>query len=941
MFYIKRAAIAILLLLHITILFANKPYVVNIYSKSYNADNKNWAIGEDERGILYFGNDGGLLQYDGIEWTLYKMNKAPILRSLAVKSHNTIFTGGYEEFGRWDRDISGELIYTSLSDSIDKSSFRNDDFWKIWIDTSVVYFQSFNTIYVYDYKNITSITSENGFLFLSKVRDEYYVQQMQGPLFRLKGSKLEKIEGSDFLEKTDVRVILPYGRDKIIIGTARQGLYIYDGKTFSTWNPVLTSELNAKDLNCGILTSSGTYMLGTILGGVYEVDTKGNILNRLSADNTLQNNTILSLFEDSRKNVWVAMDRGLANIHYINDIDCYTDIYGKTPTVYDAQIWKDKLFLATNQGVFYLNTTDLSQPSTLDKLKFVEGTQGQVWKLNKLGEELYCCHNRGLLKINPNLTIQSAFSVDIGLYDMNNINIYNLKSIILPTYYSVRILHPDTRKIYISSKIKEPILTAMDDHLDNLWLEHFNKGVYRCRLNKDLTEIESYKYYGGDSGDGLPYKLKIFKIGGRIMLYGNNSFYTYDDIHDSIVSSTILNECFKSIKGIKNIISGADHEFWALGKNAVYRFKFDGYNAEILDNFTFEGNLYLVNNSENASNINSNQTLICLDNGFLIYTKSDSTAGFTQKIKLKTPFLSAVESSNIKGEKLFLEISANAKIKNSFKHLITFSFSSPDAFSPNITFQYKLQGIDIDWLEKENINKISYARLPTGKYTLFLRTKNNIGNFSEQIEYKFEILPPWHATIWAFFAYVIIFMLTFYFIWSLILRRYRNLHLQKIRARETKRLRSLASELQDKLELKSAELLTQTSFIIQKNELIMKVKDIVDVFRPTATNKDVLQIIKKIDSLIDTVDHEADWKSFMIAFEEKHNDFFKKLKTEYPELTANDLRLCACLRLNLESKEIASLMNLSVRAVENSRYRLRKKMNLSPNQNLNEIIINF
>lgn len=325
----------------------------------------------------------------------------------------------------------------------------------------------------------------------------------------------------------------------------------------------------------------------------------------------------------------------------------------------------------------------------------------------------------------------------------------------------------------------------------------------------------------------------------------------------------------------------------------------------------------------------------------MIYTKSDSTAGFTQKIKLKTPFLSAVESSNIKGEKHFLEISANAKIKNSFKHLITFSFSSPDAFSPNITFQYKLQGIDIDWLEKENINKISYARLPTGKYTLFIRTKDNIGNFSEQIEYKFEILPPWHSTIWAFFAYVIIFMLTFYFIWSLILRRYRNLHLQKIRARETKRLRSLASELQDKLELKSAELLTQTSFIIQKNELIMKVKDIVDVFRPTATNKDVLQIIKKIDSLIDTVDHEADWKSFMIAFEEKHNDFFKKLKTEYPELTANDLRLCACLRLNLESKEIASLMNLSVRAVENSRYRLRKKMNLSPNQNLNEIIINF
>jgi DNA-binding CsgD family transcriptional regulator len=61
----------------------------------------------------------------------------------------------------------------------------------------------------------------------------------------------------------------------------------------------------------------------------------------------------------------------------------------------------------------------------------------------------------------------------------------------------------------------------------------------------------------------------------------------------------------------------------------------------------------------------------------------------------------------------------------------------------------------------------------------------------------------------------------------------------------------------------------------------------------------------------------------------------------HPQLTNNDLRLCACLRLNMETKDIASLMNLSVRAVENNRYRLRKKLDLKPTQNLNEYFLNI
>lgn len=176
----------------------------------------------------------------------------------------------------------------------------------------------------------------------------------------------------------------------------------------------------------------------------------------------------------------------------------------------------------------------------------------------------------------------------------------------------------------------------------------------------------------------------------------------------------------------------------------------------------------------------------------------------------------------------------------------------------------------------------------------------------------------------------------------LILRRYRNLHLQKIRHRETKRLKMLAGELQQEVEQKSAELLTQTSFIIQKNELILKVKDIIDDFYSKNRNNALIPLSQKINALLNSnMNTEDDWKTFLLKFEEKHTGFFKKMKTLYPQLTNNDLRLCACLKLNLETKEIASLMNLSIRAVENSRYRLRKKLNILPSQNLNEFFLNI
>lgn len=920
--------------------YSNKPHIINIYKEGYNAANKNWSIGQDERGGMYFGNDIGLLEFDGVEWGLYRIPNSLIARSLAVLSYKTIFTGSYEEFGRWDRDISGKLIYTSLSDSIDKASFRNDDFWKIWIAEDCVYFQSFSSIYVYDYKTVRRIPFETGFLFLAKVRDEFLVQGMQGAIYRLKGTNFQKIEGSDIFRNTDVRVILPYGKNEYLLGTATKGIFIYDGQTFKVWNPELSRIMDSKELNCGILSSRDTYFFGTILDGIYEVDVKGKIIDHFSSENTLQNNTILSLYEDKLHNIWVGLDKGISYIQYIDNMSCFIDWGGNMGAVYSGALWDNKLFIGTNQGVFYIDEEGLNRPNPLQGMKLINGTQGQVWSLQIVDDKLYCSHNKGLKEIHKNLTVSNAFGIEIGVYDLSEAQFKGKDLLLLSTYNSIRIIDKQSGKIFTPGQISEPLINAEFDHLGNLWLEHFDRGVYRCKLEDDLSGIRNFSYYGGNNKDELPYKLKMFKVGGRIVFLGNNSFYTYDDIANKIIPNIPLDNCFRDVKNIKQIIPIGDNQFWALTNNAIYRFAYDGYEASILDSYNLGMNLSLVNGYENISVLNDSISMICLDNGFLLNYKKEKIKKTLSRY-LVPPYIESLRTMDADGRTEYKDISQSATVSYRY-NTVTFSFFANDAFPLDLSFQYMLEDVDQDWSLPQKINNVSYARLPQGKYTLNIRTVDNLGNYSDTISYQFEILSPWYLTIWAYLLYALLVMGLLYIIWMLILRRYRNLHLQKIRLRETRRLKALTGELQMEVEQKSAELLTQTSFIIQKNELILKVKDIVDDFYTKNKTVSLTALYQKINVLLNNnLDSEDDWKTFLIKFEEKHTGFFKKMKILYPQLTNNDLRLCACLKLNLETKEIASLMNLSVRAVENSRYRLRKKLNLNPSQNLNEFFLSI
>lgn len=925
----------LILLFAITLQAQQNPHIINIGRDVYKAANKNWSVGEDERGVMYFGNDIGLLESDGMDWKLHRVPNSPIVRAIAVQSHQTIYTGGFEEIGKWERDISGTLKYTSLKHLVKEDILQNENIWKIQIAYNKVYFQSFTRIYVYDGQTIELLQAPGGFMFLLKVGDEYWVQEINGALYRLRENGLHREPGSEFFNGTIVRVILPHGEKNYLFGTSSGEIYLYDGNSYKLWNPNLSSTLQGEELNNGLYSAKhNKYYLGTQLDGVYEVDENGEILNHFSTPTTLRNNTVLSLFEDNLNNIWVAMDRGLAYIRYTEGLSYYKANERDAGAIYHAVFWKDHILLGTNQGVYHAPKEMLNRQDFFSSLRLINGTQGQIWCFAEIDNKLYCGHNNALLQVHPDFTVSDEFNLNTGVFKLVEAEIRGEKLILIATYKSLVIVNKQSGKVVEMKQIEDPINNVEVDHLENIWLETVSRGVYKCRYDSELEAFRYYTYYGNKNDSSLPVKIKLFKSGGRIIFLGDDSFWTYNENEDRLTPNVHLNECFKSVTDLKKIVHIHNELSWAITSSSVHRFLYDGYIARILDSYKIEAdNLSLINAYENIAILDDFLSMICLDAGFILHT-----AGWEIKEtpQLPVPVFESIQTGSIHKEPRFIVPGGNPEIPYNYNDL-TFHFTVSNTFGSGLLVQYRLTGVDNDWSEPVRTNKITYDRLLKGEYTFEIRSTDGLGNYSDIASLSFSILPPWYLTYWAYLLYIVGISGILYLIWVMILRRYRNLHLQKIRAREAQYLRMMNQKLLNEIEEKNAEIFTQTSFIIQKNELILKLKNIVDEFCAKNTNRSLIPLYQKMNTLLsNNMDSEEDWKMFLIKFEQKHQGFFKRLKAIHPELTNNDLRLCACLKLNLDTKDIASLMNLSVRAIENNRYRLRKKLNLETSQNLNE-----
>lgn len=936
--YKKYYILFLFLSIFTSLLHANNPLIRNISKKSYKAGNKNWAIKEDERGFLYVANDFGLLVFDGIDWTLNSLPNKQSIKSIYVKNHNLIYTGNFENFGMWTRDTNGVLRYQSLSADIPQEDVKNNDFWQVYEKDDYIYFQSFSSIYTVGPNGISKIQGVDQFLFLMEVDDELWVQKMKGCLYKLNGTEIHKIPNTDIFNDTDVRATLPLDDGRLLIGTSNSGIFVYDKHGVTKWHTPISDVVERYELNCMLTLSNGNILIGTITNGVYEATPNGMIVSNYSTKDQLLNNTILSLFKTNNGSVWIGMDRGIANMQYISNLSYYSFDQYDIGAVYDAKFWNGYLFLCTNQGVYSIAQARMDQTQILSEMKLVDGTQGQAWSLSIIDNKLYCGHNRGIKQI---ISHSKALDNDIksaGVYSIQEDKLFNQNVWLVSSYTNLLILHPNKEQIILGEN-GSPVKYALIDHLNNIWIKTPHKRINKYRLSENHKVVEDTFLLNNNTEAFASQNQNMFKLGGRIVISQDKQFYTYDELSGQLFENKVLNEGFNIKEPIENVKKIKDNYYWIITASSVHLIFYNGYEIQVIDQYALDiYDLSLVEKYENVSVLNDSLSLICLDNGFLIHNRREKKDVPT----IEAPSIEYVRSkTNNDDNGTYLSIvDKTVKISSYESNLIEIGVHNPNAFYNNEYVQYRLSGVEEEWSSPSKTNYISFSRLPQGKYNLEVRSFGRMGETSEYSQLTLHIEPPFYKSAFAIILYILFAAFLSYAIWIFILRRHRNIHLQKIRHRERLRLKQLNSKLENDILEANSELFTRSNLILQKNKLFREIKEVLNNFYRKKNIKDLDQLYHSLSRILDTdIEDEDNWEMILVSFEQKHPNFYNNLRKISTDLTPNDLRLCICLRLNFSSKEISEIMNLSARTVDNNRSRLRKKLNLPSDTNLTDFLL--
>jgi len=956
------------------------PNIINHIRQEYRAGSQNWDVKQDANGILYFANNDGLLSYDGTFWRLYALPNKVIARSLAIAGDGKIYVGGQEEFGYFSPGANGELAYTSLKPLIPDKDNDFADVWDICLFNKDVFFRSNKRIFRLS-NNKLSVFKSTNWVFLGSTDHEVIACEFNKGMVRFENDAwVSMVHQGSLPSQAKVSTVLPFGSDSLLISTFTDGLFVLHHDTLSKFvSPAINAITQESIAGVGFLSPDRLAII-TNLAGCLVINKKGELIQQFLKQQGLQNNNILCMLLDRDKNLWLGLDNGIDMISYNNAITNISPEKEDRNTGYTSRIYNNHLYLGMATGVYNATLDGINKDLSLVKssFNFVENTKGQAWNLCEVNGKLLVAHNNGAFVVTGNKAVcidnKTGFWTFLPLYNTpvsprmiagtyNGINVYNDA----PGSFS----NPRVHAQFESAKF-----IAIDGR--TIWIAHSYKGMYKVVFNENDEPMASV--YHDTKGILSANHNHLFKIRDKIILTTDNGTFEYDHRQGDFVRSALYERLFGHVP-VSYLKEDPYGNVWFCRDKKVGIIDMSAGSSPRTIYIPELDNKITSGGYEDINIIDSNNVIIAGEKGFF-------HVNYARYIKTKYPMrvlIRTVRSTAPNNGLLFGGYSPNdssAAAAPDIPYLansLRFQFSSVlYGQEQNIDYSYYLEGFDKGWSEWSKRPEKDYTNIPAGHYVFRVKCRNSRDNESPVATYSFSILPPWYQTWWARTLYGLLFCGLLYFFYKRQQEKYQRLQLVKLREQqhrydeEQKQLQfqhqlelsrneaeithlkneKLQAEieiihltnanLQGEIEGKNRELASNAMSIVQKGELLLKIKeDLMRLKNTSEVEKDSRDFKKIIRIINNELNNEHDWEQFAVHFDSVHTGYLKNLKGRFPDLTASELKLCAYLRLNLSTKEISQLMNISIRGVETGRYRLRKKLELPNDANLVDYLLTW
>jgi hypothetical protein len=925
--------------------------IQNFTPIDYKAGIQNIDFAQNRDMTLFVANNLGVLSYNGNEWKRHDFKTGKKKRSLAFDAdNNRLYVGSQGEFGYFHTNWE----YVSLLNKIPNEEKGFDEVWDVFIQNSKVYFCTFQGIYIYDGKDISVIKNDNGFNRSFKADGKIFTQSSFGKLYEIKENKLVET----YKQKQNNQII-----SGLISHQAGLLLFYNSGdieySTVLDVNPIyinLIKDIKGTFIN-HVLQLSGTKIsISTQTAGLFLYDFQNNETENITKTDGLESNACLRSFQDFAGNLWVGMQNGIALIHINSPIRLINQSVKLQGSGYEVFEKAEGIYFTTSNGIYYM-------PNGQNKSTFIKGSEGPAYGIQLIADKLYAGHHTGLFLLE-NGQARKVASLD-GVWGLKQLRAHP-EHAIAGTYTGLYLFKINKDKTLVPvqkiSGFNESSRFFEEDQFGRIIVGQYYKGLYQLTLNETLQSVQVNRY---ESHGTLPIDDQIIlsSIDNEIYIGTDFGLYRIDATEEKInkadqFSEVIQNQAVYSLKQDKQ-----KHIHVITDERAGFFRHISSNNFVFEPSSLFQYRYYLNNDLLNVSDNIRNGIIYSANEGFILYHPE-----LEYRVDVERPLLISRIYSVTEDSTLYIQNPFEVKNENIEKLIVSpkakvlqisvESFQFNDA--KNFQYRFFLKDFDNDYGPWTNATSKEYTNLTEGNYELHIQTRNYLGEIINSNPYSIQVNPPFFRSLTAKIIYFLLAIGGIIAISGMQKRKYKKQsekleELKQIElAKKQKRLIEIEKQKEQELlqlreEKMQGELIqlnnllaSSTMNLVVKNEFIENIKQELKDLKKKGANQETKKALEKIEREIDsTLRIQEDWDQFEYHFDQVHGDFLHRFREEFEDLSPNDQKLSAFLRLNLNTKEIANLMGISIRGIEVARYRLRKKLGLDTGDNLSKFILEY